>query len=727
MRNNLIQRLFVIFVCVTNICLCVAQTGADTIVRIPSSEIGKIYKQSSLNRVSVHDPSIVVDNSGTRKMYYVYGSHRASGKSSDMKNWSNNSWSYGVVSSSGSVTTVDYKKAFVTNMTKKVKVVDGTDTAEVDFGNFDCQQWRYTASNADLGGNQWAPDVIWNPYMEKWCLYMSLNGDNWRSVIVLMTSDKITGPYVYQGPVVFSGFHWTDLANQTWKQTDITLVPGLRDITSLPSRYTVGGSWGNRWPNNIDPCVLFDDEGELWMSYGSWSGGIFVLKLNRENGLRDYTVKYTQRGSGDDTTQDAYFGTKIAGGHYVSGEGSYIEKIGNYYYLFMSYGGLESTGGYEMRYYRASKPNGTYKDIKGNSPIFSQYQLNFGPSATSNVGTRLFGSYKWSSMNDAELAQGHNSALQDDDGRAYLIYHTRFANSGENHQIRVHQLFLNSSDWLVASPYEFTGCEYNQDSINARQICSASDIAGTYQLIEHPYKINHKSKAYQKEAQIYLSEDGKVTGDYTGTWKMTTEGKSYFTIKIAKKGTTAQTQYTGVLLPQMVSGTNMPSVCFTAVATTGVTIWGTNIDGKYAVDYNYQQVKNSLPVKSGQLITSDIDLSVPTYFGAKVSWSSDNPNLISDDGKLMVTPTTSSDDPITNVTLTFRITKDKYCYELNRIVRVRCSEADGIRDICAEETQMARGVYTLSGKRVADSLSSTDFHSMPKGVYIINGKKVLFK
>lgn len=72
-----------------------------------------------------------------------------------MKNWSNNNWSYGVVNGSR-ITTVDYRQAFVTNMTKKVRVLQGTDTVEVAFGNFDGQQWRYTANNADLGGNQWA-------------------------------------------------------------------------------------------------------------------------------------------------------------------------------------------------------------------------------------------------------------------------------------------------------------------------------------------------------------------------------------------------------------------------------------------------------------------------------------------------------------------------------------------------------------------------------------------
>lgn len=48
-------------------------------------------------------------------------------------------------------------------------------------------------------------------------------------------------------------------------------------------------------------------------------------------------------------TSDPYFGKKIAGGHYVSGEASYIEKIGKYWFLFMSYGGFAPDGGYQMR------------------------------------------------------------------------------------------------------------------------------------------------------------------------------------------------------------------------------------------------------------------------------------------------------------------------------------------------------------------------------------------
>ena len=106
--------------------------------------------------------------------------------------------------------------------------------------------------------------------MQKWCQYLSINGDQWHSSIILLTSDNIEGPYLYQGPVVISGF---DNGSHSFKDTDVELVLGT--LTTLPSRYN--SPWASTTkpslPNNIDPCVFYDEEGKLWMAYGSWSGG----------------------------------------------------------------------------------------------------------------------------------------------------------------------------------------------------------------------------------------------------------------------------------------------------------------------------------------------------------------------------------------------------------------------------------------------------------------------
>ena len=148
-----------------------------------------------------------------------------------------------------------------------------------------------------------------------------------------------------------------------------------------------------------------------------------MLKLDEETGFRDYSVTYE-----DGIYSDPYFGRKIAGGKYVTGEAWYIQKIGDYYWLFMSYGELFAKGGYNVRVYRSSTPDGEYLDENGRNPFYDTYILNTNDSA----GIRLFGGYKWRSFSQGQVAQGHNSAFVDDDGRAYIVFHTRTTGGNES-------------------------------------------------------------------------------------------------------------------------------------------------------------------------------------------------------------------------------------------------------------------------------------------------------
>ena len=287
----------------------------------------------TLNRVSVHDPSIVWDPA--TQSYYIFGSHRASAKSTDLMSWNAFTAAWKTPTSNNASNTIAFKE----NQTKTI-VIGGQ---EVTFGNFDAFAWSSAYGNGyNIDGNMWAPDVIYNNAMGKWCMYLSINGPTWNSSIILLTADRITGPYMYQGPVVFSGFNVTSTEAVNYKHTDLELAIG--EQTNLPGRYNVGNKWGSRWPHAIDPCVFYDEEGKLWMSYGSWSGGIWMLELDEATGLRDYDVNYAIQGNGDGVTSDPYFGKKIAGGYYVSGEASYIEHIGNHYFLFVTYGGLAAGG-----------------------------------------------------------------------------------------------------------------------------------------------------------------------------------------------------------------------------------------------------------------------------------------------------------------------------------------------------------------------------------------------
>ena len=572
------------------------------------------------SRISVHDPSIVMDVTGstTNPKYYIYGSHLGRGKtyaSGNYQIWNTFKTGEENTGTSNSLFAdvngklINFKDAYGIHVIRKVKNSKGE---EVAFGNFDAHGWQFQGNTVQ--GMQWAPDVIYNKTMKKWCMYMSLNGDHWCSSIVCFTSDDLEGPWVYQGPVVFSGFQGTFAHNayaaaDDWKHTDLAIATGE---TSLPARYQTGDSWGSFWPNCIDPCVFYDDDGNLWMSYGSWSGGIFMIRLDKTNGLRDYTYTFPYQRSGMTVTpgaadaictSDPYFGKKIAGGYYVSGEASYIQKVGKYYYLFMSYGGLTAAGGYQIRVFRSEKPDGPYKDCltsTGIDAVYGKYILNFGGDAKRDEGVKLFGNYQWNSMPTAEVAQGHNSAIIDHKGRALIVYHTRFNTRGEEHEVRVHQLFVNQDGWLVAAPYEFSGETYTHEDIATRQLYQASEVVGDYQLMAHPYRQNTAAKAYEKPVTIHLLADGSVTGEYTGKWELVS-GTSF--INLTLKGTAtdhSEVVFKGVLTEQTIDYTNVKALCFTALSssdglatsggaslqTRGLSIWGTKVKAEGTAIYN---------------------------------------------------------------------------------------------------------------------------------------------
>ena len=545
----------------------------------------------TLKRISVHDPSVVWEP--VNKRYYIFGSHRGAGWSKDMMSWNEFAYTFGLADDEGNITSRlsskktgnaanTYKKFFRTNMTKTITVGG----EEKPFGNFDVWEWSNTThAGYDVDGNMWAPDVIWNEKMQKWCIYMSINGYDWASSIVLMTADKIVGPYVYQGPVVFSGFNVNNVAGVSYKYTDLELAIGTQ--ANLPSRYS--SYWGRRWPNCIDPCVFYDEEGKLWMSYGSWSGGVWMLELNEETGLRDYDVKYPSTGGNTDgVTSDPYFGKKISGGFYASGEGSYIEYVNGYYYLFVSNGGLAAggnpddinNGGYQMRVFRSKKPNGPFVDAGGRAAVLTAYEMNFGTNST-NRGINIFGAYgNWGNMSDGERSQGHNSIIAAEDGRTYLVYHTRFQNGGEGHAVRVHQVFQNEDGWLVAAPFEYTDEAVTSADIATTQQVPTEQIAGSYKLLTHKYKIDHTKKELSEPVDITLNIDGTISGAQTGKWNVV-EGTSYINLTIGG------VLYKGVMVNQLMetNTTAWPStsvaanaktrtVAFTALAKSGITVWG---------------------------------------------------------------------------------------------------------------------------------------------------------
>lgn len=504
--------------------------------------------------VAVHDPAIViayVDASGnsypendagkTRtKRYYIFGTQLGAAHSQDMIDWTSFTPSFAV---NGAVTT-DYLKAFQA-----------------------AANWSGHTTLDKLKENLWAPDVVYNKVLKKWALYTSVNGDDWMSSVVLHTADKIEGPYAYAGAVVYSGMtnKTTGTGNDDYKKITNSSIVAARYLDA-------SGNWtGTYGTSTIDPAVTYDEQGRLWMVYGSWSGGIFLLKLDEKTGLRDSTYNY---GFGADpvwngTTlrYDPYMGIHLAGGYYVSGEGPYIRYLKDpagvgYYYLFVSMGFYSPEGGYSMRVFRSATIDGEYQDVTGDHAAFSKYVFNYG--ANLQYGFPIMQNYKWSWWTKGEVAQGHNSVLRDEDGNGYLVYHRKLDDGTAFHNVETHQLVFNKQGWLLAAPFE-----YRKGYGLPTGALGLEALVGSYGVITHG-AVDYAKLASNQEAEMRLNADGSVSGAYTGTWSYEfANGRHYLSVV-----TTAGT-FSGVVLEQLMNDHSASTIAFTAMnAANERALWG---------------------------------------------------------------------------------------------------------------------------------------------------------
>jgi arabinan endo-1,5-alpha-L-arabinosidase len=364
----------------------------------------------------------------------------------------------------------------------------------------------------------WAPDVQQLKDGRYYLYYCTCEGSSPLSALGVAVSDRPEGPYKDLGIFLKSG------------------GPGY-DATTLP--------------NAIDPCVFFDKEDNLWMVYGSYSGGIYILRMDPETG-------FPLEGQG--------YGKKLLGKNHARIEGPYIlySPDTDYYYLFLSFGGLNAADGYNIRVCRSRNPDGPYEDALGQDMIDcgGKDGTFFNDPDYEGYGVKLLGGYCFEplegdpSARTAYRSPGHNSAFYDPEtGRYFIIFHTRFANRGEQFRVRVHQMMMNKDGWPVVLPWRYAG--------EMPEKVPAQQQAGTYKVILHERDINkteHSSKV------ITLNADGTVTGDLTGTW-------------ICPDGQTFECEldgivYHGVMTTAFDSIANAWVPCFSALDPTGAALWG---------------------------------------------------------------------------------------------------------------------------------------------------------
>lgn len=445
----------------------------------------------SFKNVSVHDPSIV-EHDGT---YYIFGSHLAGAKTTDLMNW----------------------EMIGNGVTKGNPIIpDAMNEMPEAF------EWAKTKTF-------WAPDVIQLPDGKFYMYYCNCEGSSPLSCMGLAVADNIEGPYKDLGIFLRSG-----MSGEPSEDGD------TYDAT--------------KQPNVVDPCVFYDADGRLWMMYGSYSGGIFILELDENTGL----------------PLESGYGKKILGKNHLRIEGAFVQynPETEYYYMFLSFGGLAADGAYNMRVCRSKTPDGPYYDSQGHDMIECAGDAGtfFDDRKAEQYGVKLMGNYKWT-WHEGEngekrrgiVSPGHNSTIYDEEtGKYFIIFHSRFEKSGEQHEVRVHQMFFNEAGWPVIAPYRYAG-----ETIGEYE---TKDVAGVYKVLKHGRQITTQMK---ESVDITLYSDGRVTGAYTGNWELTNGNH----IKI----TLGEDTFEGVVCRQYDEFGEKYVMGFTTLSEEGVAVWGSGL------------------------------------------------------------------------------------------------------------------------------------------------------
>ncbi|MFD1887062.1 LamG-like jellyroll fold domain-containing protein [Paenibacillus wenxiniae] len=525
----------------------ISSASTSTVNAATASTGAPVYQEAS-----VHDPSVIkVGNE-----FYIFGSHLASAKSSDLMNWS--------MISSG----VADGNPLIPNVTTELK---------------DALSWAQS-------NTLWAADVIQLADGKFYMYYNACKGDSPRSAMGIAVADNIEGPYRDQGIFLKSGM-WDGISE---------------DGTIYDARIH---------PNTVDPDVFFDKDGKLWMVYGSYSGGIFVMQMDPATGK-----PLPKQG----------YGKKLIGGNHSRIEGAYMlySPQTDYYYMFLSFGGLDATGGYNLRVVRSKTPDGPFYDAAGNDMTNVKSDPSkplFDDASIEPYGVKIIGNYQFerqigdpgTGTGAGAVSPGHNSAYYDEQtGRYFLIFHSRFPGRGEEHEVRTHEMFMNADGWLTVAPYRYAGEQNPQAKV------SANDIPGDYQWITQD---KHISADIHKAVSATLNEDGTITGDVTGTWKLQDRNTARLTIG----GNT----YTGVFLHEINADSGKTVLTLTALSTDGTSVWGSQREVQKDKQL-VSAVDKDLNLGETEGIFYDLDLPLTGTRGVQISWHSNKPDIISDTGKV---------------------------------------------------------------------------------------------
>ncbi len=268
----------------------------------------------------------------------------------------------------------------------------------------------------------WAPDIV--KVGDEYRLYCS--NSSWgvrQSAIFMAVADSAAGPFVPKALV-----HKTN-------NTDSSV-------------------------NCIDANIIEDAvTGEQYMVYGSFWGGIRLLKLDKTTGLA-----LEGQGEGICIAVRPQWNEGAIEGPYII----YHPKT-QYYYLFVSYGSLKCD--YNIRVGRSKCITGPYLDYNGK-------EMTDISDDSCSVGLMVSCGYRYLT-GQAYMGPGHNSVLLRENGDMFLVSHIRklaFNTDPGPGLLQIRKMIMTPDGWPIAM-----GQPYNAETL---LVVRDELLLGDYERIE---------------------------------------------------------------------------------------------------------------------------------------------------------------------------------------------------------------------------------------------------
>jgi arabinan endo-1,5-alpha-L-arabinosidase len=242
-------------------------------------------------------------------------------------------------------------------------------------------------------GHIWAPDITF--YKGKYYLYYSISAFGKNTSCIGVTTNLTL-----------------DSSDPSYNWTDHGLV-----IESIP---------GNTNWNAIDPNFIIDENGNPFLSFGSFWDGIKLVKLNKDGLLTDQDLtKIPTIARRHDRFDDKI--SVSAGDNAI--EAPFIYKYNDYYYLFVS---LD---------YCCRGVNSTYKISVGRSKnLEGPYIDNLGVDMAKGGGKLVLeGNHDWYGV-------GHNAIIKIDT-HEHIVFHGYDANDHGRSKLLIKKIHWNKDGW----------------------------------------------------------------------------------------------------------------------------------------------------------------------------------------------------------------------------------------------------------------------------------------